>query len=93
MNPCPPSSTSRARHLARNACTGQDYAALTRAARDATELSRPEFAFVIGTRSATLTAWELGRRRPPAGTTRLLRAILAAPELCLVLLAHDDHRE
>lgn len=86
-------SPSRAQRIARTTRTGQDYAALTRAARDATELSRPEFALVIGTRSATLTQWELGRRRPPAGMTRLLRAILAAPELCLVLLAHDDGQE
>lgn len=45
---------------------------------------------MIGTTSATITRWELGRERPPAGTIRLLRAILAAPKLCLVLLAHDD---
>jgi DNA-binding transcriptional regulator YiaG len=81
---------SRARRFARSTSTGHDYAALTRAARDGTELSKPDFAMVIGTTSATLTQWELGRQRPPSGTVRLLRAILAAPELCLVLLAHDD---
>lgn len=86
----PQSNASLFRRYARTTRTGPDYAALARAARDGTELGRSEFAAVVGTTSATITKWELGRERPPAGTIRLLRAILAAPELCLVLLAHDD---
>ncbi len=49
-----------------------------RAARVAAGLSQSEFAVPLGVSRATLSSWEVGRRRPRAAAALRLHALLAA---------------
>ncbi|MEZ6184141.1 MAG: helix-turn-helix domain-containing protein [Planctomycetota bacterium] len=67
---------------------------LARRAREATGLCQARFAGMLGVSTATVSAWEQGRRQP--ATQRLahalLRLIAAQPELCVEALGAPPAR-